>query len=223
MFAQLFGNSVEWTPAALGPVAWYKAENNALDSAGANNGTWSGTEAYAVGTVGNAFSFNGASTITSIPATIDDSADFTICAWIKWTSGASIPSGGGYSIYNGGLGATGSGYVWRKTTETVTEIIGHTSAGARVTVSVTDGGNVCHVAQVVTGSRMLVYANGQLVSDLACPGFAGATQGRIGGDPGLNRRWSGTIDDVLCVDRSLTATEVKKLYDASLLKSGAAW
>lgn len=40
MFAQMFGQS--WTPASLGPIAWYKFEGNVLDSASTNNGTWAG-------------------------------------------------------------------------------------------------------------------------------------------------------------------------------------
>jgi len=41
-------------------IAWWKGENDALDSSSyANNGTWVGTPAYTTGVIGDAFSFNG--------------------------------------------------------------------------------------------------------------------------------------------------------------------
>jgi hypothetical protein len=46
------------TPIARGLVAWYRGENNALDSSGnGRHGTWSGTAAYAAGKMGRAWSF----------------------------------------------------------------------------------------------------------------------------------------------------------------------
>jgi glucuronoarabinoxylan endo-1,4-beta-xylanase len=49
------------TPPSLGMVAWWKAEDNALDSVGTNNGTPVGGVTYTNGEVGQAFSFNGSS------------------------------------------------------------------------------------------------------------------------------------------------------------------
>ncbi|HWY32950.1 MAG TPA: hypothetical protein VNX46_19445, partial [Candidatus Acidoferrum sp.] len=47
------------TPPLAGLVAWWRGEDNALDSAGSNNGTWVGTAGYTNGEVGQAFDFNG--------------------------------------------------------------------------------------------------------------------------------------------------------------------
>ena len=42
-----------------GLVSWWRAEGNALDSAGSNNGALSGGASFATGEVGQAFSFDG--------------------------------------------------------------------------------------------------------------------------------------------------------------------
>src|SRR5262245_8224750 len=51
-----------------GLVGWWRAEGNATNSAGTNNGTLQGgATATAVGMVGQAFSFNGTNQFVQIP------------------------------------------------------------------------------------------------------------------------------------------------------------
>ena len=126
MFAQMFGQTSTGTPIAA--LAWYKLDGNALDSSGNGyDGTWIGTEAYS----NSAAFFNGVSRISGIPASADD-AQFTLCAWVRYTK-ATIPSGGGYAFHNGTLAASGSGsgYVIRQFTDGTLEAIGHDTARVR--------------------------------------------------------------------------------------------
>ena len=67
MFAQVFGGET-WTPAALNPSAWYTGDGNVTDSMGNYDGTWVGTEAYADGPTGQAFDFDGASSVVTSKA-----------------------------------------------------------------------------------------------------------------------------------------------------------
>ena len=46
-------------------VHHWKGNDDAVDAVAANNGVWHGTEAYATGVVGNAFSFDGASYVAA--------------------------------------------------------------------------------------------------------------------------------------------------------------
>ncbi len=79
-------------PSANGLVAWWKAEGNALDSVGTCDGSWSGTEAYAAGEVGQAFSFNGTDSYVDIAnnSSMDfGTGNFSISFWLKLNSLAS--------------------------------------------------------------------------------------------------------------------------------------
>ena len=61
-------SATDCVPPPSGLVSWWQGESNALDSVGANPGTWVGAAAFAPGVVGQAFSFNGSSYV-SIPST----------------------------------------------------------------------------------------------------------------------------------------------------------
>src|SRR5207237_9828208 len=50
-----------------GPVAWWRAEGNAHDGAGANNGALAGAVSFISGQVGQSFSFDGSSGSVAVP------------------------------------------------------------------------------------------------------------------------------------------------------------
>ena len=73
-------------PAPAGLIAWWRAENNALDAAGMHQGTLMNGTTCAPGQVGQAFSFDGVDDFVSVPdSTAWDlgMADFTIELWTK--------------------------------------------------------------------------------------------------------------------------------------------
>ena len=75
-------------PAASGLVGWWPSDGNANDVEGTNNGTFTGP-AYAVGEVGQAFSFDGSGNNVRVPAasTLDVGAGsgMTVEAWVYST------------------------------------------------------------------------------------------------------------------------------------------
>jgi hypothetical protein len=92
-----------------GLVSWWRAEGNALDQAGTNNGTLVGNTTYGPGRVGQAFVFDGSGDAVSLgnPTNLQ-LQNFTIEAWVKrsgTTRASQDPLGGGaapFSILAGG-------------------------------------------------------------------------------------------------------------------------
>ncbi len=81
-------NSNPGTPPLDGLVAWWKGENNTLDSAGTNNGVVTrGLISYAPGEVGAAFQYDDSSGYVAVPAApslnVGQGAGFTLEAWIQ--------------------------------------------------------------------------------------------------------------------------------------------
>jgi serine/threonine protein kinase len=72
-----------------GLVAWWKADGNALDSAGNNNGTLVEGAGFDIGKEGQAFLFNGAAACVTVPynpAWAFGKKDFSIALWAKFSS-----------------------------------------------------------------------------------------------------------------------------------------
>src|SRR5437879_12451696 len=69
-----YSSAADCVPAPAGLIGWWRAESNALDSAGTNDGTIPFGMVYTNGEVGQAFSFNASGKRVSIP----DSDDFKL-------------------------------------------------------------------------------------------------------------------------------------------------
>ena len=80
----------------LGPVAWWKAEGNALDSVGSNDGTLAGATTYGTGEVGQGFVFDGnnSSGVALGNPTSLQLQDFTIEMWVKRSSASAVSAVG---------------------------------------------------------------------------------------------------------------------------------
>lgn len=76
-------------------VSVYKAESNANDSFGANNGTAQGGLTYTTGKSGNAFSLNGTNALVTLPNNMLSFADFSYSAWIRYNN---MPGGEAYIV-----------------------------------------------------------------------------------------------------------------------------
>ena len=66
------------------PVAWWNAENGAVDRAGGHNGSLSGGADYKSGPFGKAFDFNGKDGVVRVPDSdgLKFTGSFTITAWV---------------------------------------------------------------------------------------------------------------------------------------------
>src|SRR5689334_18749528 len=86
-FSPLVHSQTNCVPVLTGLVSWWKAEGNANDVAGLNNGTLLNGTSFAAGEVGQAFRFDGQSNYVSIPSSaslnIGLSNGLTIECWVK--------------------------------------------------------------------------------------------------------------------------------------------
>ena len=79
------GKCVPCTPLPSNGVSWHRAENDANDSVGSNNGTLQNGAAFAAGKVGQAFNLDGTNDYVDIGdlAELDNATELTVMAWIK--------------------------------------------------------------------------------------------------------------------------------------------
>src|SRR6266568_270117 len=222
LFASIiYSSAAKCVPAPAGLVSWWRAEGNALDSAGTNNGTTPFGIAYTSGEVGQAFSFNASGTRVSIPDndTFKLTNSLTIEGWVK------INADGGFILLRGddrpgldpySLTMGSSGHV-RLHIESLANYI---DLEAPITYSVWN-----HVGATLDGATgdMRIYINGALaaqtnttirpLSDLD-PAYEPAVG--IGNHGGTYHDFSfnGLIDEISLYSRALSQSEIQSIYDA---------
>jgi len=219
-----------WTPLELGPMAWYEAENNALDSSGNGYaGTWSGTAAYATGKVGYAYALDGTNYVSInsvVPFNVSSNFSFSVWAYATDLRTAS---------------AKILGQRWSSAANTLwyfgayankLRLSYYNTAGARsdVDISVTNATNEWAMYSFVVGStNIVIYKNGQMIGAPATLNQnirQSATELlRIGYSADPAWMFNGALDDVVFTQRALTPAEVALLYSESVLQSakGVPW
>lgn len=203
---------------ADGLVGWWRAEGNAANMVGTNQGTLLGQAGYAAGQVGQGFVFDGSGDAVRLgnPASLQ-LQDFTIEAWVKrdstsittmgWQGTAALVcygyGGYGFGIRNSGtlfLTTVGTGIV--ETTNAVTDLNWH------------------HLAVTKFGSAVVFYIDGVVNSAPAYPGsFYFSSEVAIGdrGDEvgsGWDASFLGRMDEVSIYNRPLASAEMQAIYSA---------
>ena len=182
-------------------VSWYRAENDAKDSQGANDGALNGVT-FSSGKVGQAFSV-GASTVT-----VADSANlnfaatdsFTLDAWIFRTSSTSLQHilgkrsgcGGGnfYQLVIGGGGFDDAAIPLNAWT---------------------------HIALTFNAGAVQQYVNGTAAAGNSLGGTVGTNSAPLEiGNSGSCDGFSGLIDEVEVFNRALSPTEIKGIFNAGV-------
>jgi hypothetical protein len=201
-------------------VSWWKAEDNADDSIGTNNGTLMNEATFAPGMVGQAFSLDGVNDYvdagTDAVFNFDNgTGEFTIDAWIRLNAyHPSLGSGivgkatqgpfSGWTLMllpDGALAFTGVG-IWHVKT-----------APGSVTT-----GNWTHVAVTRSGSTYKLYVDGA-EEGTTTGGFVqnlvtSTTSLRIGTVYIDDQFFNGLIDEAEIFNRALTAEEIAAMYNA---------
>ena len=209
----------ECTPPPWNMVSWWPADNNANDVAGPNNGTFA-ANTYAPGKVGQAFSFDGSTSVVSIPhaASLMPTV-FTADAWIYPT-----PAGPGITRilekggYNGGSGGTGYGLTFNVANQSVQfEIWNGANHQDAVSTSSIPFNTWTHIAGTFDGSTSKIYVNGLLENSVSSvtmtPNTLPLTFGRAA--RGAFDFFTGEIDEVELFNRALSGPEIALLAEAS--------
>ena len=202
-----------------GLVSWWKAEGNALDQAGINNGEIQSGASYAAGRVGRAFSFDPASGSVLVPdsSSLQLTDQITIEAWIK-TRGVSTD----YGIVSKVGGAGGNnGYQFLISGNRLMGQFNSPGEGWP-SARVTSGGLIAsgvwyHVAWTYDQSAMKLYVNGRLVATEVIgpkPIAVSSSNLRISGDDNLHIYFDGLIDEPSIYNRALSDAEIAAIYKA---------
>jgi len=195
-----------------GIVGWWRAEANALDSAGTNHGTTSGGLAYGGGRAGQAFVFNGSGAVVQLGNPPEFRLqDFTIEAWIKRSSTTSVSLNGNgngtiFGFYLGGYGV----YLDPNGHPALTKVgINNVTLATAITDT-----NYHHLAVTKSGSTVVFYIDGTAFAAPAYnPGFTFSTSAAIGG-LGNDFSFLGSIDELAFYNRPLSGSEIASIYNA---------
>jgi hypothetical protein len=202
-----------------GLVGWWKAEGNALDSAGTNNGVLQGGAGYAPGEVGQAFSLDGSAGYVQIPdAPALRPASLTVEAWVQFGSTSGI---GMVFAKPVGPGTSDSYALWLNSGILKGQVCDVTAAGLElVAPAALIAGTWYHVAYTVDGgaSQQALYVDGVQVAIGAFtlgPGYD--TQALVlgrGNEDQPNYFLQGLIDEASIYNRALAPAEIASIYNA---------
>ncbi len=204
---------------ALKPVAWWRGEDNALDSAGDHDGEWEGNEAYADGAVGRAFDFDGSSYVlcNRTDAFIFGANPFSCWAWVKSDGGDDFLG----IVSDRMTGDNGFRFYCRGSDGALRIAV---KGGANSPTSPT---NVLddewhHVGAILTPatSNIEFFVDGESdgsvtleigTGDSGRPPVIGAYESTVGGS--FLREFHGLIDETLIFNRALSPAEIAIIAD----------
>ena len=220
--------TVPCDPAALGLVGWWRAEGNASDSIGADNGVIQGAVSYGAGEVGEGFVLNGTNADIKVAASatldVGRGNGLTIEAWInptgvaleqpivEWNSGSgyathfwiSTPAGGGAGcVYANLVEANGTAHPFGSGG-------GYVVANAFQHVALTYDKVSGLATLYLNGTNLMQQTVGVFNPDTSEDMYIGT---RISGGAQADW-WTGVIDEVSLYNRALTAAEVQAIYAA---------
>jgi RHS repeat-associated protein len=208
-------------PAPAGLISWWRAESNALDSAGSNNGSLSNGVSFADGKAGQAFSFEGEGGTVVAPdsSSLRLTDQLTIEAWINPRS---IDSDQALVSKVGGA-AGNNGYQFVLSGNT---LLGQFNSPGQnwPSARVTSGGVITtgvwyHVAWTYDQSEMRLYLNGLPIATNAIGAQSIITCSstlRLSGDDNNHVYFNGLIDEASVYDRALSDEEIAGIYNASI-------
>jgi subtilisin-like proprotein convertase family protein len=223
------------TPVPSGKVAWWKAQNNALDSAGTNNGVASAGVTYGPGVIGNAFVLNGTTSQIIAPASASLAvSSFTMEGWVNPTQITTAIPIGEYAPPSGRVGphlwlnVTGPGSIYANIRQLVPVWGDHPIQTANNIVPSNKWSHIALTLNQTTGDAR-IYLNGALVASQNLGIFTPGTSvpfnigyrptGSV--DAGAGTRFPGKIDELSIYNRSLSASEIAGIYHAGNFAASA--
>lgn len=229
-------NALQLSVQPNGLVGYWPLENSAGnatafdESLNTNNGTYATGSNSTTGKVGMAWNDSVGTQYVSIPNTASQSlgTKMTISAWVRNSGSVAQPAILSKWQYNPSAGSwafqTTPGatdlrmFVKAAGTDDGVNYVDSTNAAMQpdtwyFVTMVYDGtlSNADRVKLYLNGTQLTTVTNGTIPTTLT----ASTDEMRIGDFPGLNRYWSGAIDEVKLYSRALSQAEIAAEYGAS--------
>jgi uncharacterized GH25 family protein len=211
-----------------GLSSWWKAEGNANDSEGLNNGTLNGVT-FAPGVVGQGFKFSGSSFVSVPDSPTLRPAAITIDTWVRFdsldTPGASA-AGVQYLYFKRGNGVF-EAYSLLKLRNNGQDnfvfVIGSdptlNTRASVVSTTAINVGQFYHVTATYDQANIKLYINGVLEASQPVTyalGYQSGTPLIFGSsEESFNGRLNGVLDEIHLFNRALTPTEVAAIRQAN--------
>jgi hypothetical protein len=213
------------TVAPSGQVLWLAGDGDARDISGnSSNGTLQNGAGFAVGKVGQGFSFDGVDDQITVPhnANQNTGSQIAIEAWINPTT---LPHGA--TILQKRSASNIGGYVFEPTKQPFGNdnglqfviSIGGTYSSLQTPANVLTTGVFQHVAATYDGTTMRIYVNGIEVANKAQTGAIDATTDPIVLGRNVTNTsiaFQGAIDEVALYNRALSADEITSIVNAGI-------
>ncbi len=217
-------NSTDYDEATLnitvlgtGLKTHYKFEGNADDSIGSNHGTVTGTVTYPAGKIGQAIDLDGSSNYVTLPASLVNTADITISAWVNWDGGNSWQR-----ILDFGNDSQQYMFLTPKSSNSTLRFA-ITTAGSgseqRIETSWLDTGEWVHVAVTLADDVGTLYVDGEPAdtnpSMSLNPSDFNPAINYIGKSRFDDPLFNGQIDDLRIYNYALSADDIAMLADGN--------
>ena len=221
-----------------GLVSWWRAEGDAIDALGTNNGVFEGGVEFAPGEVGQAFVFNTANADVKMAASssldVGTGDGFTVELWI---APADVAVRGPLVEWNNGSGTWGV-HFWNDPGQPFQTRPGTRPGPGNLYANIVDRGGGWHplssgggtITNDVFQHVALTYDKASGVATIYCNGAIVAEQGfgtftpltsydlylgrRISGAPGDLGTFNGLIDEAALYNRALSQSEIQAIYNA---------
>jgi hypothetical protein len=198
-----------------GMIAFWRAENDAQDSAGTNHGTLINGAGFAAGEVGQAFSLSGANQSVDIPdAPALRPASITLEAWVMFNSGAI-----NQAIFSKRLSAgDASYYLYYFGNGFLSAGVGDSSSTPSINVAnfFPIAGRWYHIAYTfdVASHQLVVYLDGVQRGSGTVDKSIGYDTNPISWGRYGTKYLNGRIDEAAIYNRALSGAEVASIYNA---------
>ena len=224
-----FGTSQTCAATPSGINAWWRAEGDAVDSIGNNNGTLQNGVTFTPGKVGQAFSFDGVDDYVALPNNLlpypngDANNPFSFETWFKTSTNGVILGEQGFAPFQTFSGAVPIIYVGTNG-KLYSQMFWDGAVHPFASQTTVNDNNYHHVAISYDGTTQRVYLDGNLFgsrisnqarysNNLAYQlgtGYTGTAWEASGG--WLN--FQGQIDEATLYNRSLSSNEIQSIFNS---------
>lgn len=205
-----------------GLVSWYRAEGDATDSAGGNDGVLENGATFVAGKVGQAFLFDGVDdrvSVTDFDDSLEPGSGFTVEAWVNPSS-----SGHGRPIAEKRQGnansytfeTTHSPFALNDGLQFVVWIGGVQQNFLQTPAGVLTNNTWQHVAATYNGMALRIFVDGVEKASSSVSGAIdmSAAPTAIGLNSIAAFAWHGALDEISFYNRGLTQPEIQGIVDA---------